>query len=637
MLLAPLDFVHRQQYLHARQTLRPLLELGVVPVVNENDAVADDEIRFGDNDRLAALVAHLVGAELLVLLDRHRRAAHRRPAARPPRRRSSRRSSRSTTSSRRVAGGAGTAVGQRRHGLEAGGGQDRHLVGRRDGHRRRRAGRACSRAAVGRCPGSARCSGPGPQRLPARKLWIAFAVGSSGHGRRRRRRPAALVERRGVAAARRGGRRRRAPSTPTTPSRSPAPTARSSPRAWCRRRPVALGGPAIDELPDGRAAPGRPSRRPWCSTDRPDGVPEPDGARSSSRAPAPEVACRAWSADGSISGGGPRRPHGSVAVAPRRHEDGRLAVAADLLEQRGVGWSRPTPSTSSGPSGRGRCRRRARPAAPAPGPGRRPWPTACARWPRCPTRSGEVIEGWVRPNGLRVARVRVPLGVIGVIYENRPNVTSDAAGLCLKAGNAAFLRGSSSAIESNAADRRLPARRRSARPACPRTPWRSSRTPAARRPSRSCSSRLHRLPDPAGRPGADRVAARARHGALRARRRRELPRLRRRRGRPRHGARPRRQRQDPALRRVQRGRDAPGPRGVAGGVPAAGRRRARTGSRSAATSAARAIAARRGAGHARRTSPPSSWTRWWRSRWSTTSTRPSTTSPATARATPRRS
>ncbi len=64
---------------------------------------------------------------------------------------------------------------------------------------------------------------------------------------------------------------------------------------------------------------------------------------------------------------------------------------------------------------------------------------------------GEVLEGWVRPNGLRVSRVRVPLGVIGVIYENRPNVTSDAAGLCLKAGNAAFLRGSASALDSNRA------------------------------------------------------------------------------------------------------------------------------------------------------------------------------------------
>jgi len=62
---------------------------------------------------------------------------------------------------------------------------------------------------------------------------------------------------------------------------------------------------------------------------------------------------------------------------------------------------------------------------------------------------GEVLDGWVRPNGLRITRVRVPLGVVAIIYENRPNVTSDAAGLCLKSGNAAFLRGSSGAIRSN--------------------------------------------------------------------------------------------------------------------------------------------------------------------------------------------
>jgi glutamate-5-semialdehyde dehydrogenase len=64
---------------------------------------------------------------------------------------------------------------------------------------------------------------------------------------------------------------------------------------------------------------------------------------------------------------------------------------------------------------------------------------------------GEVIEGWVRPNGLRIEKVRVPLGVVAIIYENRPNVTSDAAGLCLKSGNAAFLRGSSAALASNQA------------------------------------------------------------------------------------------------------------------------------------------------------------------------------------------
>jgi glutamate 5-kinase len=68
VLLAPLDFMVRAQYVHARQTIQRLLELGVVPVINENDAIADDEIRFGDNDRLAALVAHLVDADLMVLL-----------------------------------------------------------------------------------------------------------------------------------------------------------------------------------------------------------------------------------------------------------------------------------------------------------------------------------------------------------------------------------------------------------------------------------------------------------------------------------------------------------------------------------------------------------------------------------------
>jgi len=68
VLLAPHDFMVRAQYLQARGTLDRLVELGVVPVVNENDAVADDEIRFGDNDRIAALVAHSMKADVLVLL-----------------------------------------------------------------------------------------------------------------------------------------------------------------------------------------------------------------------------------------------------------------------------------------------------------------------------------------------------------------------------------------------------------------------------------------------------------------------------------------------------------------------------------------------------------------------------------------
>jgi glutamate-5-semialdehyde dehydrogenase len=64
---------------------------------------------------------------------------------------------------------------------------------------------------------------------------------------------------------------------------------------------------------------------------------------------------------------------------------------------------------------------------------------------------GEVIRDWTRPNGLRISKVRVPIGVVGIIYESRPNVTSDAAVLCTKTGNATILRGGSESIHSNVA------------------------------------------------------------------------------------------------------------------------------------------------------------------------------------------
>lgn len=64
---------------------------------------------------------------------------------------------------------------------------------------------------------------------------------------------------------------------------------------------------------------------------------------------------------------------------------------------------------------------------------------------------GEIVEGYCRPNGLRIQKTRVPLGVVGIIYEARPNVTSDAAALCLKSGNAVILRGGKEALHSNTA------------------------------------------------------------------------------------------------------------------------------------------------------------------------------------------
>ena len=108
---------------------------------------------------------------------------------------------------------------------------------------------------------------------------------------------------------------------------------------------------------------------------------------------------------------------------------------------------------------------------------------------------GEVLDGWTRPNGLRISRVRVPLGVVAIIYENRPNVTSDAAGLCLKSGNAAILRGSSGAITSNIEIASV-LRQAYAKVGCPRRPGpgRDVREAAVA----FMQQRRHRLPDPRG-------------------------------------------------------------------------------------------------------------------------------------------
>ncbi len=178
VLLAPLDVVHRQQYLLARQTLARLLELGVVPVVNENDATSDDEIRFGDNDRLAALVAHLVAADLLVLLTDTAGLLTADP--------------RTTDEASLIeevvevdhrlemmAGGTGSDVGS--------GGMVSKLAAAKIAAW---SGVETVIADAGR-PGvvQAAVAGdtvigtvfrPRPRRLPARKLWIAFAVASAG-------------------------------------------------------------------------------------------------------------------------------------------------------------------------------------------------------------------------------------------------------------------------------------------------------------------------------------------------------------------------------------------------------------------------------------------------------------------------
>ena len=87
-------------------------------------------------------------------------------------------------------------------------------------------------------------------------------------------------------------------------------------------------------------------------------------------------------------------------------------------------------------------------------PGSRGWPRVCATSPALPDPVGEVVRGSTLANGLQLRQVRVPFGVVGIIYEARPNVTADAAGICLKSGNAVLLRGSSSALQLQHGDRR---------------------------------------------------------------------------------------------------------------------------------------------------------------------------------------
>jgi glutamate 5-kinase len=178
VLLAPLDFVVRQQYLHARGTLHRLLELGVVPVVNENDAIADDEIRFGDNDRLAALVAHLVRADLLVLLTDTPGLLTADP----------RLDSEASLIEEIVefdhqleaaAGGAGTARGSGGMASKVAAAKIAAWSGVRTVIAAADRADVLSEAVAAR-GGVGTTVHPRPQRLAARKLWIAFAVGSSG-------------------------------------------------------------------------------------------------------------------------------------------------------------------------------------------------------------------------------------------------------------------------------------------------------------------------------------------------------------------------------------------------------------------------------------------------------------------------
>jgi glutamate 5-kinase len=177
VLLTPHDFGYRPQYLHARDTMRRLLDLGVVPIVNENDTIADDEIRYGDNDRLAALVSHLVNADVLVLLTDTAGLYTSDP-------RLDEKASlieeiaEVDAALEAVAGGAGTERGS--------GGMASKLAAAKiaawSGVRVVIAGAGVPGVVVGAIEGQPVGTSvrPRPTRLSSRKLWIAFARGAAG-------------------------------------------------------------------------------------------------------------------------------------------------------------------------------------------------------------------------------------------------------------------------------------------------------------------------------------------------------------------------------------------------------------------------------------------------------------------------
>ena len=177
---------------------------------------------------------------------------------------------------------------------------------------------------------------------------------------------------------------------------------------------------------------------------------------------------------------------------------------------RDPGGQRRRPRRRRGPAGWTRVRST---GCASPTPASKAWPNGLRTVAALPDPVGEVLDGSTRPNGLEITRVRVPLGVVAIIYENRPNVTSDAAGLCIKSGNAALLRGSSTALRSNIAIANV-LRDALAKHGLPEdavilvedTSYETATAGHA-------AHRVRRLPDPARRPVADQERARQRQGA----------------------------------------------------------------------------------------------------------------------------
>ena len=173
---------------------------------------------------------------------------------------------------------------------------------------------------------------------------------------------------------------------------------------------------------------------------------------------------------------------------------------------------------------------------------------------------GTTIAQWTRPNGLDIARVRVPLGVIGIIYESRPNVTCDAGALCLKSGNAAILRGGSESAHSSRAIHACLVEGLDRPPGLPAASIQLVPTTDRAAVGYMLSSMTDYIDVVVPRGGKS-LVARVQAGGARARdrpSRRRVPRVRRSRRGSRHGARHRQERQAAAHRHLRLGRNVAG-------------------------------------------------------------------------------
>lgn len=469
VLLTAEDTVRRGHYRNAQRSLERLLDLGVVPIVNENDAVATDKLRFGDNDRLAALVSHLVHADLMILLT-DVDGLYDGPPTRPGAKRI--REVRSPADIEHVeVTSSGSAVGT--------GGMITKLE-------------SVSIATASGIPVVLTLASNVAGALAGDEVGTFFAVTGKSSSRRRlwlqyaAKARGRLVLDDGAVRAVLGGTASLLPAGITAvegsfESDDPVELVDPSGRVVARGL-VSYDSTEIPELLAGRRAScatcwAKAMTAQWCTGTTSSSCavaavrPERQRHTRSGRAPARPAACDS-SARGDYAGrmtqtaDQTEQPATDVsdaviavaerakvasrvlATATRAVKDTALHAMADAL----VAATDEIVAANAVDLERGRS------AGTSPGlldrlalTGERIIVIADAlrALAALPDPVGEVVRGSTLPNGLRLRQVRVPMGVVGMIYEARPNVTVDAAGLALKSGNAVILRGGSAAASSN--------------------------------------------------------------------------------------------------------------------------------------------------------------------------------------------